>query len=113
DALLGLGKRIGVRHRTQLASKVVPEGNVVALLGCVHSELGLRARISRSGGRLRGVGKRPYRVPVLARVQGQLAATQLAAAPALVEGVLEDVPAIADGLHAVKKPHVLLPPENR
>src|SRR5207247_4157781 len=35
DALLGLGKRVRVRRRAELASEVVPEGNVVALLGCV------------------------------------------------------------------------------
>ena len=43
---------------------------------------------------LRGrVGERDDCVPVLAGVVREFAAAQLAAAPALVEGMLEDVPA--------------------
>src|SRR3954447_17771703 len=64
----------------------------------------------RVGGGLGDGGDRLHRVPVLARVGRQLIAGELSRRPAPVEGVAEDVPALAGLLDPLPGPlrHVLL-----
>ena len=91
--------RLGVRRRVDVAAdrlyEAVPEADVSLLLGGVAAQalaLGLRRRL---GHRCAQLGDRGRRVPVLPGVLGQLVAGQLARGPALVEGVLQHVPAAA------------------
>jgi hypothetical protein len=68
--------------------------------------LGLFARVPRvAGGRCR-VGQRHDGVPVFAGVERELGASELAALPARVERVAEDVPAVSRCVDPIDEAHV-------
>ena len=75
--------------------EAVPEGDVRGLLLGVTAQLGALGLGGGVGDVGAEAGDRGGRVAVLAGVAGQLLAAQLAGGPALVEGVLEHVPAVA------------------
>src|SRR4051794_21947110 len=93
DALLGLGSG-GCSHlAADGLDEAVPEGDVVLLLSRVAKQvdaLGFRGGLGDRGAE---AGDRSCRVAVLDGVIGQLLASQISSGPALVEGVLENVPA--------------------
>jgi len=54
----------------------------------------------------RRIGERHDRVPVLARVIGKVLAAQLAALPAEIEGMVEDVPACPRFVDSINQIHL-------
>jgi hypothetical protein len=85
DALRRLRGRLAVERRVERAGEVVPEIDVRELLGGVLVRAAGRSRVSEGDD-----GS-----AVLTRVEAELLAGQLAALPAPVEGVLQDIPALA------------------
>src|SRR5262245_6067042 len=98
-----LRKRCARGISTQRAREPIPERDVGLFLGRV---LGIR----RAAG---GLGERDDEVAVLARVERELLPAQLAAAPARVERVAEDVPALPRVLHTIEETHCCLLPRCR
>src|SRR5438105_2662599 len=82
-ALGGLRRRLPVERRLDGSSELVPQPDVLGLLARVLA-------VARGGSRL---CHGDDRVPVLPGVEGKLVTGQLTALPALVEGVLQDIPA--------------------
>src|SRR5262249_26297695 len=66
--------------------------------------------VGRPAGRLR---ERDHEIAVLAGVERELVPTQLAAAPARIERVAEDVPALPRVLHTIEETHCCLLPRCR
>ena len=83
-AVRGLRHWLAIERRFARGGEIVPKGNVLSLL------LGVLA-VARGGGR---ASQSEDRMPVLAGVEGELLPGQFAALPTLVEGVLQDVPAL-------------------
>src|SRR4029077_15106910 len=83
-AIRGLRRRLPIERRLDGGGEVVPKGYVLRLL----------ARMVVVARDRRGARQRDDRVPVFARIERKLIRGQLAAFPALVERMLQDVPAL-------------------
>src|SRR5262249_44898142 len=83
-AVGGLRRRCPLERRVHGGGELIPEGHVLRLLARVLLVAGGRGRTS----------ERDDRVPILAGVESEPFARQLAAFPSLVERVLQDVPAL-------------------
>jgi hypothetical protein len=105
-ALAALGAGVGFRLEPDGLAERVPQLDVRGLLGGVLLQLGPDGGLRGPGGRVHGLGQGDHRVAVLAGVEAQLAGLQLSRAPALVEGMLQHVPAVTDGVEAGEEVHV-------
>jgi hypothetical protein len=95
SALGGLRGRLPIEWRLDGSRKLVPQRDVLGLLARV---LG----IARDGSRARHADNR---MAVLACIEREFLMPQLAALPALVEGVLQDVPALPGFIDPCAKLH--------
>jgi hypothetical protein len=95
DALGRLGARLTIRPRPEGGDELVPQPDVLDLLTRVLLVTGLPG----------GVRERDDGVPVLACVVCKLVARQLTTTPALVERMLEHVPALAGGVDPLDQLH--------
>jgi hypothetical protein len=105
DTRLGLGPRGAVDVGVERAGEVVPEVDMLALLGRMLDQVSLDLRLGRSGRTLERVGQGDHSVAVLAGVVGELVTAELTVAPALIEGVLEHVPALTKCIEAGEEVH--------
>src|SRR5687767_4554237 len=106
-ALRRLFGRLAAQVCVDCARELVPEIHMGRLFGRVLLDLCPDRRLGRACRGLRSLGESHHRMAVLAGVMAELVAGQLPSAPALVEGMLEDVAAALRIGETVEKRHLI------